>query len=93
MTAGQHKGIMLLTLLHHTKRVIQAIVYVDDNVRHVGNVSSAAVDRDLEVSSFHYQHEDVRVQRFQYGDKGDADGRWRTVQRAIHQSFENAPSR
>jgi hypothetical protein len=93
MTAGQHKGIMLLTLLHHAKRDVQAIVYVDDNVRHVGNVFSAAVDRNLEVSSFHYQHEDVRVQRFQYGDKGDVDGRWRILQRAIHQTFENAPAR
>jgi hypothetical protein len=43
MTAGQHKGIMLLTLLKHTNRDIKAVVYVDDNVRHVGSVFSAAV--------------------------------------------------
>ena len=38
MTAGQHKGVMLLTLLHDADRDIKAVVYVDDNVRHVGNV-------------------------------------------------------
>ncbi len=88
MTAGQHKGIMLLTLLYHTKRNVKAIVYVDDNVRHVGNVFSAAVDRHLEVSSFHYQHEDVRVQRFNYGDKGDVTRRWHQLDDAIHAVFE-----
>src|SRR5207253_1708440 len=79
MTAGQHKGMMLLTLLKNATRDIKAIVYVDDNVRHVGNVFSAAVARNIEVASFHYQHEDVRVQRFQYGDKRDVDAAWQAV--------------
>jgi hypothetical protein len=76
MTAGQHKGVMLLTLLHHTDRDIKAVIYVDDNVRHVGTVFSAAVDRHLEITSFQYQHEDVRAQRFQYSDKGDITRQW-----------------
>jgi len=88
MTAGQHKGIMLLTLLHHTNRDVKAVVYVDDNVRHVGNVFSAAVDRDLEISSFQYQHEDVRVQRFQYGDKGDVTRRWHQLRDTIQAVFD-----
>jgi hypothetical protein len=79
MTAGQHKGMMLLTLLKNSKRDIKAIVYVDDNVRHVGAVFSAAVARNIEVSSFQYQHEDVRVQRFQYSDKADMDAEWAAV--------------
>ncbi len=79
MTAGQHKGMMLLTLLKHTSRNIKAVVYVDDNVRHVGSVFSAAVARNIEVSSFQYQHEDVRVQRFQYSDKADMDAQWAAI--------------
>jgi hypothetical protein len=79
MTAGQHKGMLLLTLLKESKRDIKAIVYVDDNVRHVGAVFSAAVARNIDVSSFQYQHEDVRVQRFQYGDKADMDAEWAAV--------------
>ena len=62
MTAGQHKGIMLLTLLHHAKRDIKAIVYVDDNVRHVGNVFSAATSRQKEITCMDYQHEDAQMQ-------------------------------
>jgi hypothetical protein len=70
---------MLMTLLKKSPRVIKAIVYVDDNVRHVGAVFSAAVARNIEVSSFHYLHEDTRVQRFQYGDKANMDAEWAAV--------------
>ena len=85
MTAGQHKGMMLLTLLKNSSRDIKAIVYVDDNVRHVGAVFSAAVARNIEVSSFQYQHEDVRVQRFAYGDKREVDNAWKAVKRGASQ--------
>lgn len=87
MTAGQHKGIMLLTLLHHTDREVKAVVYVDDNVRHVGNVFSAALARKLDISSFQYQHEDVRVQRFQYGDKSEVTRGWHRLRDTIDAVF------
>ncbi len=83
MTAGQHKGVMLLTLLKDATRDIKAVVYLDDNVRHVGNVFSAAVDRNLDIASFHYQHEDTRVQRFNYSDKKDVDSRWKAIKREM----------
>jgi hypothetical protein len=79
MTAGQHKGMMLLTLLKKANRDIKAIVYVDDNLRHVGAVFSAAVARNIEVSSFQYQREDMRVQKFWYSDKGNMDSEWAAV--------------
>lgn len=79
MTAGQHKGMMLMTLLKKSPRDIKAVVYVDDNVRHVGAVFSAAAARNIEVSSFQYQREDTRVQRFQYGDKANMDAEWAAV--------------
>jgi hypothetical protein len=79
MTAGQHKGIMLLTLLNDSPRDIKAVVYVDDNVKHVGNVFSAAVARNLDIASFHFQGEDTRVQKFNYSDKQDVDRRWRAI--------------
>jgi hypothetical protein len=88
MTAGQHKGIMLLTLLADSDRDIKAIVYADDNVRHVGNVFSSAVDRNLDVASFHYQHEDTRVQKFNYGSKDDVTRRWHRLRDTIQAVFE-----
>ncbi len=79
MTAGQHKGLMLLTMLKKSPREIKAVVYVDDNVRHVGSVFSAAVTHGLEATVFQYQHEDTRVQRFQYSDKSDMDAQWAAI--------------
>jgi hypothetical protein len=83
LTAGQHKGIMLLTLLTDSPREIKAVIYADDNLRHVGNVFSAGIARNLDVSSFHYQAEDTRVQRFNYSDKKDVDRGWRAVEREL----------
>jgi hypothetical protein len=88
LTAGQHKGAMLLTLLEDSPRTIKAVIYADDNLRHVGSVFSAAVARDLDVSSFHYQHEDPRVQRFNYSDKRDVDREWKAVQRELEGAEE-----
>jgi hypothetical protein len=87
MTAGQHKGIMMLTLLNDATRDIKAVVYVDDNVRHVGNVFAAALDRGIDIASIHYKREDLRVQRFAYSDKSEVDRRWR----AIRSTIQNAP--
>jgi hypothetical protein len=70
---------MLLAMLHDAVPDIKAIVYVDDNVRHVGAVFSAAVARNKEVSVFHFQHEEVRVQRFQYSDKREIVEAWKTL--------------
>jgi hypothetical protein len=79
MTAGQHKGMMLITLLNQTNRNIKAIVYADDNVRHVGSVFSAAVARNIEVSTFHFQHEETLVQKFQFSDKANMDAQWAAI--------------
>jgi hypothetical protein len=80
LTAGQHKGIMLMTLLNDATRDIKAVVYADDNVRHVGNVFSSAVDRNLDVASFHFTHEETRVQRFNYSDKSEVNAGWKAIQ-------------
>ena len=79
MTAGQHKGAMLLTLLHDTKGDIDAIVYDDDNIRHVSNVYAAVLDRDREITAFHYKREEPNIKKFDYGSKKDTTRRWRKL--------------
>jgi hypothetical protein len=83
LTAGQHKGVMLVTLLKDSPRDIKAVVFLDDNVKHVGDVFSAATDRNLDIASFHWRHEDTRVARFNYSDKQDVDRRWKAIQREL----------
>jgi hypothetical protein len=83
LTAGQHKGVMLLTLLKRSPRQIKAVIYADDNLRHVGAVFSAAFAHELDVTSFQYQKEDIRVQRFNYSDKKDVTRGWKAVERLL----------
>ncbi|TWT90432.1 hypothetical protein Mal64_08210 [Pseudobythopirellula maris] len=88
MTAGQHKGAMLLTMLHQLEKQPEAIVFVDDHGRHVLRVYDALVRRGVEVSTFHYQHEDDRVARFRYSDKRDVVNRWRRLHDVLAEVFE-----
>ena len=68
MTSGQNKGAMLLMLLHQAKEQPEAVVYDDDNIRHVANVYTAVRDRGNEITAFHYtkrrsEREGVRLRQ------------------------------
>jgi hypothetical protein len=88
MTAGQSKGAMLLTLLHRADVDIDAIVYDDDNIRHVAYVFAAIAGRGEEITAFHYTRENEAVKRFQYGSKKDVTRRWRKLGRVLEEVFE-----
>ena len=88
MTAGQPKGAMLLTMLKYANPDIRAVVYVDDNIRHVAYVFAAMVRRGKEISAYHYTREDNNVKRFQYGDKDEVIRRWRKLDRTLEEVFQ-----
>jgi hypothetical protein len=88
MTAGQPKGAMLLTMLHHAAAEVGAVVYDDDNIRHVAYVFAAVTGRDKEVTSFHYTREDANVKRFQYGEKKTVRRQWQKLDRTLEEIFE-----
>ena len=90
MTSGQHKGVMLLTLLHRSPFKPRAVVFVDDHGRHVARVFSALSRRWIEVSTFHYQREDTNVKNFRYSDKEDVRARWREIEAGLEQQAEPA---
>jgi len=85
MTAGQHKGAMLLPLLHDTKDDIDAIVYDDDNIRHVANVYAAVLARGKEITAFHYTREDPNIKKFDYSSKKDTTRRWKKLQSVLEE--------
>lgn len=80
MTAGQHKGAMLLTMLHKADRKPKAVVFIDDHGRHVHRVYDAMVRRGIETTVFHYHREDDNVKRFRYCDKSEVALRWDRLQ-------------
>lgn len=87
MSAGQHKGAMLATVLHRAKRRPQAIVFVDDHGRHVHRVADAMNRRGIEATVLHYKRLDDSVQRFRYSDKTELTKRWRRLDAALKEVF------
>lgn len=79
MIAGQHKGAMLLALLHHAVPNVKAIVYVDDHQKHVDRVYQAATGRQIEATVFRYHREDANVRSFPYSGKWESIRHWRCV--------------
>lgn len=85
MTAGQHKGAMLLTLLHDAANDIDAVVYDDDNIRHVANVYAAVLARGKEITAFNYTREEPNIKKFQYGDKKYVDQQWKQISKVLEE--------
>lgn len=83
MTSGQHKGAMLLTILHRAKRSPKAVVFVDDHGRHVNRVFDTLVRRGIECTAIHYGREDVNVDRFRYSDKSGVTQQWLRLKAAL----------
>jgi uncharacterized protein DUF2608 len=88
MTAGQPKGAMMITMLKYANPDIQAVVYVDDNIRHVAYVFAAVAGRGKEITAYHYTREDNNVNRFQYGDKDDVAHRWKKLSHTLEEVFQ-----
>lgn len=88
MTAGQHKGAMLIALLHRATHPYKAIVYVDDHNHHVVRVLDALQRRGLDVSGYHYEREETKVDAFRYSDKTDVSRQWRRLDRTLKRIFE-----
>ncbi len=83
MTAGQHKGAMLLMALKLIGHDYKAVIYVDDHGRHVSRVYDALARRGIDITSIHYKREDANVQRFEYSDKQPITDRWQAIERAL----------
>lgn len=87
MTAGQHKGAMLITLLHRAKLQPKAIVFIDDHGRHVNRVYDAMSRRGVATSVYHYHREDDNVARFRYSDKKEVVRRWELLSAAFSEAL------
>ncbi len=92
MSAGQHKGAMLITLLHKANFQPKAIVFVDDHGRHVNRVYDAMSRRGIPTSVYHYHREDDNVAHFRYSDKQDVVRRWELLNAALGEAFASDAS-
>lgn len=84
MTAGQHKGYMLKTLLARSfverladrKRTFSAIVFVDDHEKHTNRMRDAFAGDPVELTTIHYMQEDGNVDNFENSNKAHVIRDW-----------------
>ena len=82
MTAGQHKGYMLRTLLARTepKRSFKAIIFVDDHKKHTTRMREAFKDSPIQLATFHYTREAGNVSNFNDSKKRHVVEDWRRLE-------------
>jgi hypothetical protein len=75
-TSGQHKGVMLKTLLKKFSVEIKSVIFVDDRPHHLEGVRAALADLPIDVTTVQYQHEKDRIANFQAGEKREVIDQW-----------------
>ena len=90
MTAGQHKGYMLRTLLARSRRTFQAIVFADDHDKHTTRMTAAFADSAITTACFHYVHEQSSVDAFKEADKKPVAEKWNKLRESIQTAFEGS---
>lgn len=92
MTAGQHKGFMLKTLLARAvvsrdkpdeKREFEAILFVDDHEKHTERMHDAFESDELSLVTFHYMQEDGNVANFDASSKQHVIRDWNRLDEFI----------
>lgn len=70
MNSGQHKGIILKSLLHKTKHKTKAVVFVDDHKKHVERMQDIfGKNNPIEMVTYRYGKIDADVEAFNKNDK------------------------
>lgn len=76
LTAGQHKGIMLRTILAKTHEDFDAIIFIDDRLKHSEGMQAAFADHPAVVTTIQYTHTAKKIELFEASDKAEAKSDW-----------------
>ena len=87
MTAGQHKGVMLRTLLWKTDHLFKAILFVDDQQKHCTRMHDAFDSQGVDVVTIRYSKEDDHVKEFELSDKSQVIEEWEILKNILSTLF------
>ena len=90
MSAGQHKGYMLRTLLARSQRTFRTVVFVDDHKKHTTRMTEAFRDSGVTTACFHYVREQENVEAFQESEKDAVTKQWQQLNDAITKAFDDS---
>lgn len=85
LTEGQDKGVMLRTLLHRLSQQFDAIVFIDDRLKHSERIQAAFSELQPEVTTIQYTHESERIKSFYESDKSEAKLAWLKFRELLEQ--------
>lgn len=91
MGAGQHKGIMLKSLLHKTKSKFKAIVFADDHEKHTKRMHQIfGKKKGIELVTYRYSKIDPMVKNFneKQSAKNKAINHYKEFQAALNNIFK-----
>ena len=83
MVAGQHKGVMLRTLMHRAKFTPKLVVFVDDKQKNVDNVDAALTQIGVPVHAIRYSKEDRLIQAFKKSSKKKEIEAWKSLSKTL----------
>lgn len=83
LTEGQHKGIMLRTLLHRLKKDFKVIIFIDDRLKHSEGLQAAFSNLSTEMTTIQYTHEAEKILEFNQSDKAQVKSDWCEFARAL----------
>jgi len=87
MTAGQHKGAMLRTLLWKIDHLFKAILFVDDQRKHCDRVYEAFDTQGVDVVTIRYGVEDHHVKKFEESNKSQVIEAWKNLKNILSTIF------
>ena len=89
MGSGQHKGIMLKSLLHKTKSKFKAIVFADDHIKHTKRMHAIlGKKKGLELVTFRYSKIDPQVKAFKKSNKSQEISDYELFNKSLNTIFK-----
>lgn len=88
MGSGQHKGLMLKSLLHKTKAKFKKIIFIDDTEKNINAVFELLNTKTVDVTALYYTQMESIVKDFENGDKKLEIKAWQELQKLRDQYFK-----
>ena len=91
LTAGQHKGVMLRTLLSKIHGHYDAVIFVDDRLKHSEGMRAAFESEPELVTTIQYTHTAEKVAKFEASDKKSTKADWCEFARGLKATQVETP--
>ncbi len=90
---GQHKGVLLLSLLAKTEFHPCAVVFIDDSLKNIENMRDAFLGTGIPITLIRYSFMDDANQKFRNLDKTEVKSQWSRLRSTLDSIFSPSLTR